>query len=125
MTRKICLDRSVAVARIIEDITNQNDVEKVFNVVQHATLDQPFLDESTIVDTKVDSKFNQEYVKTSNPTPDQIIGWLEAYVDVKTRDLRHLKAESDYDQVVVKYILNKNDENGWIIKWCLSVSLTN
>jgi hypothetical protein len=58
MNRKVYLDKTAPVARIVEKITNQNSVEKVFNVVQHATLGQPFLDESTLVDTKVDSGFS-------------------------------------------------------------------
>ena len=114
MNRKIVLDKTAAVARVVEEITNLNDVDKVFNLVQHPSIGPPFLDETTIVDTKVVRGISQEDVKTSPPDSSQIITWPEAIVDGKARDLRTITATSEYDGGVVSFILNKNEEFGWV-----------
>lgn len=114
LNRKIYLDKNAPVARVIETITNENNEIRDFNLVQHPTIGKPFLDETTIVDTKVDSGYSQKDVEDSSPNSDQVLGWPQAFVDGKDRDLRYLIAESDYEQVVVSYILNKTDEYGWV-----------
>ena len=114
MNRKVFMDKNVSVVRIVEEITNENDVDKVFNLVQHATIGQPFLDESTVVDTKVNEGFSQEDVITSPLATEDLIGWPQATVDGQDRDLRFLTNEVGNGQAVVTYILDKNNDYGWI-----------
>ncbi len=114
MNRKVYLDKKTTVVRVLEEITNENNVEKVFNVVQHATIGQPFLDENTIVDTEVVEGFSQKDVTNSPPAPEDIISWPQALVDGQDRDLRYLTRDVGNSSVVVTYLLDKNDDYGWV-----------
>ena len=112
MNRKIYLDRNSSVFRVVEEITNHGDSMKVFNLVQHPTIGAPFLDESTIVDTEVDSGFSQN--GNLPPTPADIITWPEAVVDGDSTDLRYLSGDYAWWGPVVSFILDDKEEYRWV-----------
>lgn len=114
MNRKIYLDKTAPVARVVEKITNPNEIEKVFNLVQHPTIGAPFLDETTIVDTKVLQGFSQKDVIDSQPDTSQLVQWPQAFIDGKHRDLRYLNGTPNYEDAVVSFIPDKNDSFGWV-----------
>jgi hypothetical protein len=112
MNRKIYQSTSAPVFKIVEEISNHNDSRKVFNLVQHPTIGAPFLDETTLVDTRVDSGFSQN--GTLPPAPGDIITWPEALVDGDNTDLRFLSTDHSWSSSVVTFILDEKEEYGWV-----------
>jgi len=111
MDRKIWLDKNVAVVNVFEEISNQNSTTKIFNVVQHATIGPPFLDSTTVVDTKVIKGFSQNGIYP--PTDKETIGWPNAEIKGFQNDLRYLTGVGQ-EQLVLSFILDHNQEYGWV-----------
>lgn len=112
MRRKIYLNGNSSVFKVVEEITNYNDTTKVFNLVQHPTIGAPFLDETTIVDTKVDSGFSQ--AGNLPPTHEEILQWPNAVVDGNYTDLRYLMGDSTWWQSVLSFVTNDSNEFAWV-----------
>lgn len=112
LNRKIYLNSNSSVFKVVEEISNHDDSIKVFNLVQHPTIGAPFLDETTIVDTKVDSGFSQ--AGNLPPTPAEIITWPEAVVDGDSTDLRYLSGDYAWWGPVVSFILDEKEEYRWV-----------
>jgi hypothetical protein len=112
MNRKIYQHPNSSVFRIVEEISNHGDSSRVFNVVQHPTIGAPFLDETTIVDTRVDSGFSQR--GTLPPNSEDVIYWPEAVVEGDSTDFRYLATDHTWNSAVVSYILDEQEEYGWV-----------
>ncbi len=112
LNRKIYLNGNSSVFKVVEEISNHNDSAKVFNLVQHPTIGAPFLDETTIVDTEVDSGYSQE--GNLPPTPADVFTWPEAMVDGDSTDLRYLTGDHTWWQSVVSFILDEKEEFRWV-----------
>jgi hypothetical protein len=111
LKRKIYLGNHSSVFKVVEEITNHNDSSKVYNLVQHPTIGSPFLDETTIVDTKVDSGFSQ--AGNLPPNPADVFTWPEAMVDGDSTDLRYLSGDDSWWQSVVTFSVDEMEEYGW------------
>jgi hypothetical protein len=112
LNRKIYLNQTSSVFKVVEEISNLNESPKVFNLVQHPTIGPPFLDETTIVDTRVDSGFSQ--AGNLPPGPADVFTWPEALVDGDSTDLRYLTPDHTWWQSVVSFILDDAREYGWV-----------
>jgi len=49
--RTVRLSQAAAVFHVSETVTNRNKLGRIYNMVQHATIGPPFLDETTVVDS--------------------------------------------------------------------------
>jgi hypothetical protein len=105
------MNKNSAVFRVTETISNQNTLAKIFNIVQHSTIGAPFLDETTIVNTKVMKGFSQD--GTVPPAESDTLDWPFAMLGADTVDLRYLNGTGP-EQSVLTYILDKDQEYGWI-----------
>jgi len=112
LSRKIYLNSNSSVFKVVEEISNHDDSTKVVNLVQHPTIGAPFLDESTIVDTEVDSGFSQ--AGNLPPTPADVFTWPEAVVDGDSTDLRYLSGDYTWWGPVVSFILDEKEEYRWV-----------
>jgi len=112
MKRRLSLGTGSSVFTVSEEITNHNSGPKVFNVVQHPTLGRPFLDESTVVDTEVDSGYSQR--GPLPPGPEDVIGWPVAAFEGDTADMRYLGADHELQSSVLSYKLNEAREYRWV-----------
>ncbi len=112
MNRKIYLNETSPVIKVVEEISNLNVGPRVFNLVQHPTIGSPFLDETTIVDTRADSGYSQ--AGNLPPATADVFTWPEALVDGDVTDLRYLSGDHTWWQAVVSFILNENDQYGWV-----------
>ena len=112
MNRKIYLNQQSSVFKVEEEITNLNNGPKVYNLVQHPTIGAPFLDESTIVDTQVDSGFSQS--GPLPPSPADIFTWPEARVDGDSTDMRSLASDHSWSSAVVSFILDEKEGYRWV-----------
>jgi hypothetical protein len=106
--RSVSLADSAAVATVSETVTNRNKLGRLYNMVQHATIGPPFLDETTVVDSNARRGLMQS---SPLPNPEQIeIRWPQAIKDGNPVDLRRLT--SDPDPNVVSFVID--GEIGWV-----------
>ena len=106
--RTVRLSETTAVFSVSETVSNRNKLGRIYNMVQHATIGPPFLDETTVVDSNAQRGFAQ-----SNPMPNPEqpeTRWPEARKKGQPVDLRHLT--SDPDPNVVSFVVD--GEFGWV-----------
>ena len=108
------VERNVEVAKdgtwfhVSETVTNQNPLGRVYNIVQHATIGQPFLDESVVVDSNATKGFAQG---GSLPTPEEPSAlWPMAPRADGPVDMRRLTTDPKPD--VVSYVID--EDIGWV-----------
>jgi hypothetical protein len=105
--RAVRLSETTAMFSVSETVSNRNQLGRIYNMVQHATIGPPFLDETTVVDSNAQRGFMQ-----SNPMPNPEqpeTRWPEARKQGQPVDLRHLT--SDPDPNVVSFVID--GEFGW------------
>src|SRR6266478_5368724 len=106
--RSVKLSESAAVFSVSETVTNGNKLGRVYNMVQHATIGPPFLDETTVVDSNAQQGFMQS---SPLPNPEQLeIRWPEATKEGKPVDLRRLT--TDPDPNVTSFVMD--GDLGWV-----------
>ena len=106
--RTVGLSESGAVFSVSETVTNRNKLGRVYNMVQHATIGPPFLDETTVVDANAQKGFMQS---SPLPNPEQPeIRWPEAIKEGKPVDLRRLAADPDPN--VTSFVIE--GDLGWV-----------
>jgi hypothetical protein len=106
--RTVRLSETIAMFSVSETVINRNKLGRIYNMVQHATIGPPFLDETTVVDSNAQRGFMQ-----SNPMPNPEqpeTRWPEARKQGQPVDLRHLT--SDPDPNVVSFVVD--GELGWV-----------
>jgi len=106
--RSVQLSESGAVFTVSETVTNLNKLGRVYNMVQHATIGPPFLDETTVVDANAQRGLMQS---SPLPNPEQPeIHWPQAIKQGNPVDLRRLT--NDPDPNVVSFTID--GEVGWV-----------
>jgi hypothetical protein len=115
--RSLSLADSAAVVTVSETVTNQNKLGRLYNMVQHATIGPPFLDETTIVDSNAGPGLMQS---SPLPDPEKIeIRWPQAISHGNPVDVRHLT--NDPDPNVVSFVID--GEIGWVTAMSASKEL--
>jgi len=107
--RTILLDGKFPVAYVQEEITNTRILGRVFNLVQHATIGPPFLNESTIVDCNVSEGFS--YDCWPNVQENSFTWPFAENPQGKTVDLRRLT--DSHDPGVTSFVFPDDVELGW------------
>ncbi len=108
VSRSIKLDPQAALVSVTETVTNRNKLGKLYNMVQHATIGPPFLDEETLVDSNARRGFAQN---SPLPNPEEpSFYWPQALKDGQPIDMRHLT--NDPNPNVVSYVVD--DAIGWV-----------
>ncbi|MEO8660667.1 MAG: hypothetical protein ABI693_19510 [Bryobacteraceae bacterium] len=106
--RTVRLSPTGAVFAVSETVTNRNPLGRIYNMVQHATIGPPFLDETTVVDSNA-----QQGLMQSSPLPDPekpAIRWPQALNEGQPVDLRHLTTNPDPN--VTSFVFD--GEDGWV-----------
>src|SRR4029079_8362081 len=91
--RTVRLSATAAVFSVSETVTNGNKLGRIYNMVQHATIGPPFLDETTVVDSNAERGFAQsgpQAIPEESETR-----WPEAKKQGQTVDLRYLTNDPD------------------------------
>lgn len=109
LVRSIEIDPRHAVVAIKETVKNTNPLGRLFNIVQHPTLSQPFLDNATVVNCNAGIGFNQDY--SSDPQKYAMCWPLGYCPDHEFYDLR--SPDQPYDSLY-SYIVDRNSKHGWI-----------
>ena len=90
-----------------EEVTNNNALGRIYNIVQHPTIGPPFLDESTLVDANARKGF---MLSSPMPNPEEpSVYWPQALNAGMPVDMRRLV--DDEKPAVVVYVID--DEYGW------------
>jgi Domain of unknown function (DUF4432) len=106
--RRIQLAANQALLKVTEEVTNNNKLGRVYNMVQHATIGPPFLDPTTVVDANGRQGFMQS---SPLPNPEQpAVYWPQALLDGQPVNLRNLTDNPDPN--VVSFVID--DEYGWV-----------
>lgn len=107
--RKIILDKENPVYAVKEVVQNNNPLGRLYNMVQHPTLAEPFLDKTTIIDCNGSVGFDQAlYKEISNNT----LQWPSAK-DNKQNKINLRKSVTPYN-AVFSFVIKKGCEYGWI-----------
>ncbi len=107
VVRRVLIDPQAALLTVSENVTNRNQLGKLYNMVQHPTIGPPFLDEDTLVDANARRGFAQS---SPLPNPEEpSFFWPQAFKDSVTIDMRHLR--SDPLPNVVSYVID--EPLGW------------
>jgi hypothetical protein len=105
--RAITLSSTGAFFRVTEEVTNRNQLGRIYNMVQHPTIGPPFLDENTVVDSNARKGFMQS---SPLPNPEEpAVSWPQALKDSQPVNMRELR--DDPQPNVVSYTID--EEYGW------------
>jgi hypothetical protein len=105
--RSIALSPTGAFLRVTEEVTNRNQLGRIYNMVQHPTIGPPFLDEHTVVDSNARKGFMQS---SPLPNPEEPpVFWPQALKDSQPVNMREL--QDDPQPNVVSYTID--EEYGW------------
>jgi len=106
--RQVRLSDSAPVFLVTEAVKNDNKLGRVYNMVQHATVGPPFLDENTVVDSNARKGFAQ-----GGPMPhpeEPAVYWPQALKDGAPVNMRMLT--NDPMPNVVSFTID--EEFGWV-----------
>ncbi|MEP6465714.1 MAG: hypothetical protein ABJB05_05395, partial [Parafilimonas sp.] len=110
--RTIELDNNNAVFAVKETVTNINVLGRLYNIVQHPTLAAPFLNKSTIINCNASIGFDQtqyhEAEKNSFHFP---------HVKDHKGNTFNLKNPQVNYNAVFSFVINKNDNIGWLTSY--------
>ncbi len=110
MRRTLALDDAGSVLHVTEAATNMNKLGRLYNLVQHATIGPPFLDESTMIDTNAAKGFSQDgQIPTIEKEPSQ---WPRFSYKGQEYDMRHLGGEPGPE--VTSFVFDENQTYGWV-----------
>ena len=94
--------------KVTEEVTNRNQLGRIFNFVQHPTIGPPFLDETVVVDSNARRGLMQS---SPLPNPEEpAVYWPQALKDGQPVNLRHL--HGDPLPNVVSFTID--EEYGWV-----------
>jgi hypothetical protein len=107
--REIILDNNNPFFIVKESVQNINPLGRLYNMVQHPTLAEPFLDDGTIISCNATIGFDQSLYKN---VKENILQWSKVKDD-KENDF-NLSAPAINYNAVFSFIVNQKDEYGWI-----------
>jgi hypothetical protein len=94
--------------KVTEEVTNRNQLGRIFNFVQHPSIGPPFLDETVVVDSNARRGLMQS---SPMPNPEEpAVVWPQALKDGQPVNLRHLR--DDPLPNVVSFTID--EEFGWV-----------
>jgi hypothetical protein len=110
LKRTISLSENSAVLMVREEITNNNNLGRVYNIVQHPSIAPPFLNKSVLIDTNAKKGFWR-----GNPLPDieePVLYWPKIVFDGELVDLRSF--ENIHGPDVVSFAFVDSEKYGWV-----------
>ncbi len=107
--RTLALSENEAVVSVVESVTNYRPIGRIYNFVQHPSIEGPFLNEKTVVDSNGGRGFMQE-ASLENPQG-RVVHWPRAKkLDGTEVDVRFLSG--DDQPPVVTYLVEA--DYGWV-----------
>ena len=110
LKRTMSLKDNAPIVEVTEEITNNNKLGRVYNIVQHPSIGPPFLDETVIIDCNALKGFMSESIM---PNPEEpTINWPANVYRGKLVDLRYLT--DDPRPGVTSFVFRDGIEYGWV-----------
>jgi hypothetical protein len=107
--RTVILHENKPVFHVKEEVKNITKIGRLNNIVQHATIGEPFLDTSTIVNSNAGKGFLQKH---SYPNPHKYeYSWPEGIIDSTGTPLNLEETKTSHGYVTTHIY---DDEYGWI-----------
>lgn len=100
------------VLQVEERITNRNPLGRPYNLIEHATIGPPFLDESVMVDANVARGFTQEFESGTSDLAEREVGWPCFPYAGNEIDMRRLFDNAG--PLVTSYIFTDDVTVGWV-----------
>lgn len=107
--RRVRLSVTQALFVVREDVTNDNPLGRIYNIVQHPTIGPPFLDSNTLVDCNGRKGFAQG---NPMPHPEEPSFYWPAALNQEGVQVNLRRLTSDPNPNVVSYIIE--DRHGWV-----------
>lgn len=107
--RTLRLSAQEAVFTVVEEVTNDNALGRLYNLVQHPTIAPPFLDVSTLVECNGRRGFAQG---GSLPNPEEPSSYWPRVLDADGESVDVRRLESNPNPNVVTFALE--DSHGWV-----------
>ena len=109
LQRTMRLREDSAVLSVHEAITNTNALGRLYNNVQHANIQAPFLDETVVLDCNATTGFLYQ-----EPIPEEVdaFHWPDIEHKGKAIDLRLQTANADTFGVFL--VVDEQAEHGWV-----------
>lgn len=113
--RTVRLDDCYPLFFVSESFTNMHTLGRVFNVVQHVTLGQPFLSDDLLVNGNLGFGFNQAYCY---PDPHTCAySWPGAVTDTVTWHTTDLRTGREPLNLVSTHLVDTNHTMGWVVAY--------
>jgi hypothetical protein len=109
VNRSIELSRNSPLYMVAEEVHNTNTLGRLYNMVQHPTLGQPFLDHATVVNCNAEAGFDHSFgVEREMYASSWPIGLCK---DMTAIDLS--APQKEYSSVF-SFVVKKTDKMGWV-----------
>ena len=109
VNRSIELSRNSPLYMVSEEVHNTNTLGRLNNMVQHPTLDQPFLDRATVVNCNAQAGYDHSFgVEREMYASSWLIGLCK---DMTAIDL--IAPQKEYSSVF-SYLVKMTDKMGWV-----------
>lgn len=113
VTRSLALADDAAVLTVTEDLSNDNRLGRIYNMVQHPSLAPPFLNEETLVDTNAKRGFCQD-----GPLPrsnQESASWPQIPIGSRASvNLRRFRASEPDGNDVSSFVFEAGAKHGWV-----------
>jgi hypothetical protein len=109
VTRLIRLDDDSSCFHVVEKLRNESGSRRMYQMIQHPTIGFPFLTEETIVDCNASRGFDYAFNKYDQST----MGYWPRVITTDDKFVKLDIPDRPYSSVF-SFIVDKNDEFGWI-----------
>lgn len=116
--RYITLNDAKALFHVTETISNINPLGRLYNIVQHPTIAAPFLDNTTVINCNASIGFDY---KQANKPEENKQEWKNT-ID-ENKNLFNLQNPQQEYNSVFSFVVNSNDEYGWVTAYAPSYQL--
>ena len=107
--RTMQLSEDAAVLCVHEAVTNTNALGRLYNNVQHANIQTPFLDETTILDCNAATGFLYQ-----EPIPEDLATFQWPHIEHKGKSIDLRSQTANTDTFGVFMVVDRQAEHGWV-----------
>jgi len=112
VSRKISLGTTDPYFLVTEQFTNSGTLGRFNNILQHATIGEPFLSEKTLINSNAKQGFNTKF---AGPNPlEYEYSFPTAHLDKDGRTTTDLRLTSDPVSYLSHHIFDQADKYGWV-----------
>ena len=112
IARKLKMHESESRFLVVESFTNTTGQRRATNILQHATIGPPFLNENTLINTNAGKGFSSKYEHPDPYAYEYVFPY--AVMDTISSDTVDLRIASPALNYVSKHIFDPEEDYGWV-----------